>query len=258
MAQLGSYISDGLSVHLMVFLFLVACVAGLIDTLAGGGGLLTVPALISSGIPPLIALGTNKFQGSVGSATASFVMLRNHRVRWADVRRLMAGSLIGAMLGTLLVQQLDTRWLSFIVPLVLALIALYFLFSPRPRQMAHPRCSDRLYRRLVVPLIGAYDGFFGPGTGSFFALAGVSLRGQSLVDATAVAKTLNCASNVASLVVFLAAGHILWSAALVMLTGQLIGAWVGAHALFRINPNYLRYLVVIMSLSMLARYLWLS
>lgn len=242
--------------HALSFLFCVAIVAGTVDTLAGGGGLLALPALMMSGIPPIWALGTNKFQGSVGTATASWIMIRSGRISFKQVRPLMLGSLIGAVLGTLLVQQIHTSWLEWIVPVVLAVIAGYFLLAPHPvENTGKPKCSTKLYRRVVVPLIGGYDGFFGPGTGSFFALAGVSLRGLSLVEATAVAKTLNCASNVASLVVFLLGGHVIWLAAMVMLVGQMIGAWLGAHALFRINPKYLRYLVVTMSLFMLARYL---
>ncbi|MFM2480456.1 TSUP family transporter [Celerinatantimonas sp. YJH-8] len=243
----------------IAFLFLIAVVAGTIDTLAGGGGLLTIPALMMCGVPPLWALGTNKFQGSVGTATASWIMFRKGRVRWHQVRGLMLGSLVGAVIGTLLVQQIHTQWLSWIVPVVLCVIVTYFLFAPRPvENRPLKENSTWIYRRFAVPLIGAYDGFFGPATGSFFALAGVSLLGQSMVDATARAKVLNCASNVASLVIYLISGHILWLAAGVMLLGQMIGACLGSRILFRINPNYLRWLVVVMSASMLVRYFIVS
>ncbi|MFM2479324.1 TSUP family transporter [Celerinatantimonas sp. MCCC 1A17872] len=256
MSAFWDYFASGLSGELLAFLLIVAIIAGTIDTLAGGGGLISIPALMASGVPPLMALGTNKFQGSFGSAMASLLMFRSRRVRWRDVRGGILGSLLGAVVGTFLVQHIHAHWLSWIVPGVLVFIALFFLLSKPPVQTATPRCSKRIYQRCIVPIIGWYDGFFGPGTGSFFALSGVSLRGLSMVDATAAAKVFNCASNVASLVVFLIAGHILWPAAIVMFLGQLIGAWIGAHVLFKINPNYLRYLVVVMSISMLARYLW--
>lgn len=251
-----SYFANGASLELLAFLLVVAIIAGTIDTLAGGGGLLTIPALITCGVSPLMALGTNKFQGSFGSAMASLLMFRSRRVRWRDVRGGIVGSLLGAVVGTFLVQHIHTHWLNWIVPSVLVFIALFFLLSKPPLQTAKPRCSKRFYQCCIVPIIGWYDGFFGPGTGSFFALSGVSLRGLSMVDATAAAKVFNCASNVASLVVFLVAGQIFWSAAIVMFLGQLIGAWIGAHVLFKINPNYLRYLVVVMSISMLVRYFW--
>lgn len=248
-------LANSLSWQGLGFLFAIAIVAGMIDTLAGGGGLLSIPALMVVGISPLWALGTNKFQGSVGTATASWIMLKKGRVKWQQIRGLMLGALLGGAIGTLLVQQVNTQLLEWIVPFVLAFIAAYFLLAPKPKPLPQASNKSWIYRRVVVPLIGAYDGFFGPATGSFFALAGVAMQRQSMVDATARAKTLNCASNVASLVVYLLGGHIIWLAAGVMLFGQMIGAWAGSHLLFRINPNYLRWLVVIMSLSMLVNYL---
>lgn len=244
-----------LSNDILVALAAVAMVAGLIDTLAGGGGLIVLPALILCGIPPHFALGTNKLQGSMGTATATFMMLRKRRVHWAEVKLLMVAAFAGSVMGTVAVQLIKAEVLSFAIPLVLLGIAAYFLLAPQPSSGHRPLVSAGRYRRLVVPAIGWYDGMFGPGTGSFFALAGVSLRGLGLIEATAVAKTLNFATNIASLLVFLTAGKILWSVGLVMMAGQMAGAWLGSHALFAINPRYLRLLVVTMCLGMLCRYL---
>ena len=241
--------------ELLAFLFLVATTAGFLDTLAGGGGLLTLPALILAGMPPLHALGTNKLQGSVGTLTATLMMFRKQKVRWPKVRALMLAAFIGSTLGTVAVQFLDTRMLSFVIPAVLLCIALYFLFTKVPTAPATPRISLPAYRRFVVPAIGWYDGMFGPGTGSFFVLVGVGLRGHGLIDATAIAKTLNFATNIASLLVFLLAGKMAWSAGILMMAGQALGAWAGSHCLFLINPRYLRLLIVAMCVGMLARYL---
>jgi uncharacterized membrane protein YfcA len=109
---------------------------------------------------------------------------------------------------------------------------------------------------VVIPVIGCYDGIFGPGTGSFLSLAGVSLRGQGLIDATAVAKTLNFSTNFASLVIFIFAGKIVWFVGLVMMVGQYLGAWAGSKCLLTIRVEYLRLLVVTMCLSMLVRYMY--
>lgn len=240
----------------LLLLLLLSLLAGCLDTLAGGGGLLTLPALMLAGLPPLQAIATNKLQGSMGTATASFMMLRHRRVRWKDVRSPMLTAFIGAAAGSVLVQQLDTSRLDLVIPAVLLVIAIYFLGSGSLLDKVHAvKLSPRWFRRGVVPLIGAYDGMFGPGTGSFYALAGVALQGQQLLQATAVAKTLNFATNVASLLVFLAAGHIVWQAGLVMMVGQLCGAWLGSHLLFRIPVLYLRVLIVLMCLGMLARWL---
>ena len=241
----------------LLFLFIAASIAGFIDTLAGGGGLITVPALILSGIPPHTALGTNKLQSSMGSGTATFIMFRKGRVSWPNVKNLMLAAFIGSLMGTVAVQFIDSSVLSFVIPAVLVLIALYFLFSPQLSEVErHPRISDNLFKKLLVPVIGWYDGMFGPGTGSFFAMAGVSLRGQGLIDATVVAKTLNFATNIASLIVFLIAGKVVWLYGFTMMAGQFIGAAGGSHCLLRINPRYLRILVVTMCLAMLVRYAW--
>jgi uncharacterized protein len=243
------------SPELLSFLFLAAFIAGFLDTLAGGGGLIALPALMMAGIPPLSALGTNKLQGTMGTATATFMMLRNRRVRWIEVKFLMLAAFIGATLGTIAVQFIDTELLFFVIPAVLLFTAVYFLLSPLPQKgITKPRVSNGIYQKIIVPLIGWYDGMFGPGTGSFFALAGVSLRGHDLIDSTAVAKTLNFSTNIASLIVFLLAGKVVWLVGFTMMTGQFVGAWGGSQCLFRINPKYLRLIVVAMCLAMLTKY----
>ena len=240
-----------------LFLFLVAIIAGFIDTLAGGGGLITLPALLISGVPPLAALGTNKLQGSVGTATSSYMMLTKKMIQWHDIKFLMLASLIGSMLGAILVQFIDVHFLSFIIPVVLFAILVYFVFSPRTHEEDHPaKISTARYQYGVVPAIGCYDGMFGPGTGSFFATAAASLRGQGFIKATARAKALNFASNIASLVVFILAGQVVWLVGLVMIAGQVIGAWLGSHCLIRIQPVFLRYLVVTICLAMIFKYLF--
>ena len=245
----------GFSSELLASLFLAASLAGFIDTLAGGGGLITMPALIMSGVPPLAVLGTNKLQSSMGTATATYMMLKTKRVHWHDVRHLMLYAFLGAALGALGIQFVDADSLSLVIPAVLLFIAVYFLFSPQLRERhAAPRLSSGKYRNVIMPLIGCYDGMFGPGTGSFFTLAGVSLRGCGLIDATAIAKTLNFSTNIASLMVFMSAGKVVWVVGIFMMSGQLIGAWMGSHCLFKLNPKYLRFLVVAVWSGLLVKY----
>lgn len=246
---------SSISSEVLTFLFLAAFVAGFIDTLAGGGGLIALPALMMSGIPPLTALGTNKLQGTMGTATATYMMLKSRRVSWSDIKWLMLSAFIGAMLGTIAVQFINTQLLTLVIPVVLLIIAIYFIVMPQPLEgCSRPRIAKGKYQRIIVPAIGWYDGMFGPGTGSFFALAGVSLRGHGLIEATAVAKTLNFSTNIASLLVFLMAGKVVWAVGIVMMIGQFMGAWGGSHCLFRIRPKYLRLIVVAMCLGMLTKY----
>nr|WP_255633296.1 TSUP family transporter [Demequina sp. TTPB684] len=234
----------------------VALVAGFLDTLAGGGGLLTLPALLLAGVPPLAALGTNKLQGSFGTGMATYQVLRRRRVSWVDVRGPMLLAFAGSVAGSIGIQFVDADGLRVLIPVVLALIAAYFLFVPRAHHPpTSPRVSEGTFRGAVVPTIGAYDGAFGPGTGSLYALTGVALRAQTLVQSTAVAKTLNFATNAASLAVFLVAGQVVWVAGAAMIGGQLLGSYVASHVLFRVKPLVLRVLIVVMSLGMLARVL---
>lgn len=245
----------GFSIEILFFLWLIAVIAGLLDTLAGGGGLISLPALILSGIPPLAALGTNKLQGSMGTATATWMMLKKKKVSFDDVKYLMLFAFIGSASGSIAVQFMDTSLLNFIVPAVLFLMAIYFMISPHADENdTKPKISRQKYQALVVPTIGWYDGMFGPGTGSFFTLAGVSLRGHGLINSTAIAKTLNFSTNFASLIIFLMAGQLVWMAGLLMMSGQLVGAWAGSHFLFRINPRILRFIIVIMCLGMLVKF----
>jgi len=245
-----------LTIEIALFLFAVAIVAGFLDTLAGGGGLLTLPALMMSGMPPLVALGTNKLQSCMGTATASVMMLRGRRVRWHQVKHLMLSAFIGSAIGTVIIQFVNTEMLTIIIPIVISIIGIYFLITPTIDEEDKPaKVSPSRYKNLVVPIIGCYDGIFGPGTGSFFTLAGRALRAQKFLEATAIAKTLNFSTNIASLIVFLFAGHVIWLAGVVMMLGQFIGAWLGSHCLFKIPVNYLRYLVVFMCFAMLAKYI---
>ncbi|WP_020413772.1 TSUP family transporter [Microbulbifer variabilis] len=243
------------SIELLSILFFIAVIAGLLDTLAGGGGLITVPALILSGVPPLTALGTNKLQGSIGTATATYMMIKSSKISWSGIKSLMLPAFIGAAIGTIAVQFINTDILSYIIPVVLLFIAVYFLISPSLTQNnEEPKLSSRKYKYGVIPLIGYYDGMFGPGTGSFFTLSGIACRGQDILTSTAMAKPLNFSTNLASLIIFLLAGHIAWIVGILMMIGQIIGAWIGSHCLFKINPTYLRGAVVLMCSGMLIKY----
>lgn len=241
--------------ELLLVLVAVAFAAGLLDTLAGGGGLITVPALLLAGVPPLQALGTNKLQGTFGTATATVQVIRKHGVPWSLVRVPMLVAFAGSAAGSVVVLFASPDALEVVIPVVLVLIAGYFLVV-RGSHLPPPaaRMSRRTYVASVVPTIGAYDGAFGPGTGSLFAVGGVALRGFDLRRATAIAKTLNFATNVASLAVFVIAGKVVWLVGGAMAVGQLAGAYLGTRLLLRVNPLVLRVLIVVVSFAMLARF----
>ena len=237
-------------------LFVVAVAAGFVDSIAGGGGLLTVPALLAAGLPPTAALGTNKAQSTVGALTAAATYTRGGAV---DPRRLLppiVTVLLGAALGTLVLTRIDTARLEDLLPWLLLGVAAWVALRPRLGEVATAaRLAPRTYTLTAAPLIGAYDGFLGPGTGSFFALTLVGLRGHDLTRATAMAKVLNLTSNVAALVVFALAGAPVWLLGVVMAVGQAIGARLGAGAVLVRGARLVRPALVVVSVAISLRLL---
>jgi uncharacterized membrane protein YfcA len=244
------------SLEILTFLFFVAMIAGFLDTLVGGGGLLAVPALLLSGIPPIYVLGTNKFQGSMGTGVATLLLFRKKKLNWSAIKYLMLVSFIGSVIGGVIVQFIDTKALSFAIPIVLVFISIYFIISPKPKKTSKSSASSKSFDKYAVPAVGFYDGMFGPGAGSFFVMTAVMLKKLEIIQATILAKPLNFASNIAGFIVFFSFGHIAFLIGLVMMVGQLIGAFFGTHYLLKANPLVIRFLIVIMSISMLARYLY--
>ncbi len=243
------------SIEILTFLFFVGVVAGFLDTLVGGGGLLAVPALLLSGIPPIYVLGTNKFQGSMGTGIATFLLFRKEKLDWNSVKNLMFASFIGSIVGGVIIQFVDTQFLSFVIPIVLVFIAIYFIISPKPKSTVSNSKPNKKFELFAVPVVGFYDGMFGPGAGSFFAMTGVMLKKLEIIQATILAKPLNFASNIAGFIVFFSFGHIAFLIGLLMMMGQMIGAFFGTHYLLKANPLIIRLLIVIISISMLIKYI---
>ena len=243
------------SIEILTFLFFVGVVAGFLDTLVGGGGLLAVPALLLSGIPPIYVLGTNKFQGSMGTGIATFLLFKKKKLDWNSVKNLMFASFIGSIVGGVIIQFVDTQFLSFVIPIVLIFIAIYFIVSPKPKSIASNPKSNKKFELFAVPVVGFYDGMFGPGAGSFFAMTGVMIKKLEIIQATILAKPLNFASNIAGFIVFFSFGHIAFLIGLLMMIGQMIGAFFGTHYLLKANPLIIRFLIVIISISMLIKYM---
>ena len=243
------------SIEILTFLFFVGVVAGFLDTLVGGGGLLAVPALLLSGIPPIYVLGTNKFQGSMGTGIATFLLFRKKKLDWNSVKNLMFASFIGSIVGGVIIQFVDTQFLSFVIPIVLVFIAIYFIISPKPKSTVSNSKPNKKFELFAVPVVGFYDGMFGPGAGSFFAMTGVMLKKLEIIQATILAKPLNFASNIAGFIVFFSFGHIAFLIGLIMMMVQMIGAFFGTHYLLKANPLIIRFLIVIISISMLIKYM---
>jgi hypothetical protein len=237
------------SVDVLALLFLAALLAGFVDSIAGGGGLIALPALLWAGLGPLETLATNKAQAVFGSGTAALNFIHKGQVDLRAAAFAVACTFVGAALGALLVQYLDSAFLRRLIPLLLIGFALYFLRSPRVSDLdSRQRLSPIGFARTVGFGAGFYDGFFGPGTGTFFAMGYVALLGYNLRRATAHSKLLNLASNLAALLIFLPGGHIRWPVAAAMALGQLLGAWLGSHLVLRHGTALVRPVLVVSSL----------
>ncbi|MGA0582530.1 MAG: TSUP family transporter [Castellaniella sp.] len=232
-----------------VLLFFVALLAGLVDAIAGGGGLITIPALLAAGLPPGAAIATNKVGGIAGSTAATLHFLRMRQIDLKRSRRMMLTTFLGSLAGGIALTRIDSGVLRQVIPFLLIGFALYFLLSPRVgAEDRAQRITPVLYAATLAPLIGFYDGFFGPGTGTFFAISCVTLLGFNLVKATAHAKLLNLCSNLASVLFFAASGHIVWAFGLPMLAGQWIGGTIGARLAVTRGHQLIRVLMVAMAL----------
>jgi uncharacterized protein len=226
--------------HLPV-LFATGFIAGFVDSIAGGGGLITVPVLLSFGFDPADALGTNKLQASFGSGSAAWHYARAGTVPLADCRRGFVLTVIGAAIGTCLVQWLPRDFLIRAIPVLLIAVAVYSLLRPNLGATdLHPRMSRRSFDVIFGLSLGFYDGFFGPGTGMFWAMAFVLALGFNLTRATGYTKVMNFASNLCSLVFFLIGRHVLWLTGLTMGAGQLLGARVGSRLVVARGTKFIR------------------
>jgi uncharacterized membrane protein YfcA len=204
-----------------------------------------------------MVLGTNKMQAICGTSVATWRYARQGLIDWKIIRPAVIGTFIGSALGTIAVQQLDSDFLKPLVPFLLMAMALYFLLSPRlSDQDSHARIGMMAFACTFAPVIGFYDGFFGPGAGSFFTATLLAFLGMNLQRATANTKLLNLTSNAASLLMFLIGGNVVWLAAAVMIPGQIIGGYCGAHLAMRHGAKLIKPVLVIVSLALSAKLLW--
>ncbi len=240
-----------LAFHLLVLLFAAACIAGFVDSIAGGGGLITIPVMLIVGIPPLEAIATNKLQGQFGVASATLAYARKGHV---DLRKQLPMALmatLGGILGAFLASVVPAAALAAAIPFLLIGIALFFALKPNLSDLdSHQRVTPFVFGLTIVPLVGLYDGVFGPGAGSFYMLAFVLLAGFGLLKATAHTKLLNLGSNFGSFLVFAVTGSILWKVGLVMGAGQVLGAQLGSRVAMRGGARIIKPLLVVSCLAL--------
>lgn len=237
---------------------LLACAAfgaGTVDAIAGGGGLITVPALLAAGLPAHLALGTNKGQSTWGSGAALVTFWRAGRVDRRQALFAFPLALVGSYGGARLVLWISPAALRpVIIAMLIGAAALLVIKKPtRDDDAGKPHWGIAAALALVI---GAYDGFFGPGTGTFLIVGFVALCGRSLVHASADAKVVNFAANLAALITFAREGVVVWEVALPMAFGQLCGGMLGARLAMRGGARVVRIMVLAVSGALIAKLGW--
>ena len=233
-------------------LFATGWAAGFVDSIAGGGGLITLPVLLSVGLKPQEALGTNKLQSTFGSGSAAANYAAAKTVSLRECTRGFLFTLLGAALGTVAVQHLNPSFLRRAIPVLLILVALYVILKPQLGiEDLRPRMPRFWFDLLFGLGLGFYDGFFGPGTGMFWAMACMLGLGFNLTRATGYTKVMNFASNLSSLVLFLVGGKVYFVLGLTMGLGELLGARTGSRMVVLRGTRFIRpvFLAMVIALT---------
>lgn len=232
----------------LAVLFAVGLIAGTVDAIAGGGGLIALPALLGFGLPAPLALGTAKLQGAFGSGSAAWSFARRGTVNLRECGLGFGLTALGAVGGAFTVRRINPEFLSALIPWLLGTLVVYMIFRPQLGETSrHHRLAAEPFYLLFGLVLGFYDGFFGPGVGTFWTFAFVAVLGYDFVRAAAHTKVMNFASNLAALAYFTAAGTVCWLPGLAMGAGQLLGGRLGAHLAMTKGARFVRPLFLVMA-----------
>ena len=236
-----------------LFLFGISILASFIDSIAGGGGLLTTPSMLLVGINPLTVLGTNKFQSSFSTFTSARNYFINGYLTDVNKNKYFILSFIGSSFGTLMVSRLSDDILDTLIPILLISVAIFFILNKQVK------VNLSNYIVLLTPLIfliGFYDGFFGPGTGSFFVILFLIFKNQRLLESTATSKLLNFASNFGAFLIFAFKGFVIWELGIIMAVGGITGAYIGSKSAMKVGDRLIRPILVVVSILLSLRILF--
>lgn len=244
---------------MLIYLMFMGFLSGFIDAIAGGGGLIGLPALMVTGLPMADILGTNKFQASIGTATAVYKYYRSDLINFKTVYQGLLVGFLGAVLGAITVNYISNSFMEFVVPFLLLIVLLFNIFNKNLGVVAGiKRMDEKIFFPLFGFILGFYDAFFGPGTGNFWIIAIVFFLGYTFLNASGYAKVLNLKSNLFSLFVFLYYGHVNFLLGAVMAVGQFIGGYVGAHAVILKGSKLVRpFFLTVVSINVLMTFITL-
>ena len=239
----------------LAFLVVAGFVASFIDSQVGGGGVITLPALLAAGLPPAAASATNKVGGTSSALFASVNYLRSGLVDKRRVLLFAPLSLLGGAIGVWAFLQSDATWLLPTILVIMGAMAMYVLLRPKFGAEDHLRVGvlPMVAMGLAALDIGTYDGLLGPGTGSFLLFALVSLLGYGFRRAAALGRVLNLASNLSAVTYWILAGHVVWAVGIPMGISMAIGGWVGSHVTLKHGDRYLKPLFIAITAALMVR-----
>ncbi|MGB0958909.1 MAG: TSUP family transporter [Halocynthiibacter sp.] len=245
------------SAEILALLILAGFLAGFVDAIAGGGGLVALPVMLFAGATPIEALSTNKVQGLFGAGSAAVTYARAGHVDWRDQAKPFFIAVLAGVLGAILTSKLPVEFVRQMLPFALIGIALFFALKPNLDDSArHARIGLGAFTVTFVPLVGFYDGLIGPGAGAFYMLAFVGFAGLGILEATARTKVANFGSNIGGMLAFAVFAAPWWGVGLAMGVAQIFGARVGAKLAMKKGAKLIKPLLIFMSIAMAIKLLF--
>ncbi|MCE9684968.1 TSUP family transporter [Shewanella sp. AS16] len=235
-------------------------IAGFIDAVVGGGGLLSIPALLTLGLPPHLALGTNKLAACFGSSMAAFTYYRQRLFTPAFWYHAFIATFIGAVAGSGLVYLIDNLWLEKLLPLLIIAIALYTLLNPaamgNAQSLAPSKPGAKPTQWLQGLALGGYDGFAGPGIGAFWTVSSARLYRLPLLHSCGLARAMTFTSNLSALIIFGLLGQVQLHIGLWLGLCMMLGSFIGAHTAIKFGLPFIRPLFMLMVILITAKLIW--
>jgi len=240
------------SITIIIFLFLACFAASAVDSIAGGGGLISLPAFILGGLPSRIALGTNKFSSTSGAIISGFQYFKNGKVNFKLLKYLIPFSFIGSALGVYTVLNIDENLIRALVLILILFVGIYSLFSKKlgmEDNFKGINTKNVLLGILLAFCLGFYDGFFGPGTGSFLIFGLIKIYGFNYINASGNSKILNLTSNISALLIFALHSQIYFYLGLITASAMIIGANLGTKIALKKGSKLIKPIFICMSLG---------
>jgi uncharacterized membrane protein YfcA len=249
---------DSITLGMLLLVICGGFLAAFVDSVVGGGGLIALPVLLMAGLPPHLALGTNKFAGTLSSFTSTVSFMRSGAINKPLVFRLLPFTVVGAALGTIVLQFVPSGSLKPLVVVLLIAVSVYTLLRRGwgdQTTFSKLTAKSTFYMMAAALLMGAYDGFFGPGTGSILIFIFLWL-GFDFISAAGNAKVLNFGSNIASLIMFIVFRSVDYRYGLIMGAAMVAGSVIGSQVAIRQGARYVRPLFIGVSLLLVGKQLW--